>query len=213
MTPDPDDDGHRTSPSTWMRWRLLWRVHYGAPAALALVLWAVSLPLAVLVVERHKALHAADQDGGKATAAPGDLNRRRGSAATGTASASAATPSSNALAAALAAGDALLIEALPSTAQRGADLGALIAAARNAGLVPSQADYALETGTISGLARLRVDLPVRGSDAQLTRFMAMLDAQLPNAVVESLVLAPAGTRQAPRTSAHLNLVLFYRAPT
>jgi hypothetical protein len=218
MTPDLDSDGHHIGPSTWMRWRLIWRVHYGRPAALALLLWAVSVPMAVVGVDRYTAHRAAlsDHGTGSATAASGGSHDQAGtpaSAATSTSSAAAsAMQASTALAAALAAGDAQLIKALPSTAQRGADLGALISAARNAGLVPSQADYALETGTILGLARLRVDLPVRGSDAQLTRFMAMLDAQLPNGVVESLVVAPAGPRHSSRITANLHLVLFYRAP-
>lgn len=218
MTQNLDIDGQRIAPSAWMRWRLIWRVHYGTPAALALMLWAISVPLAVTVIDRYAvqraamAAHAKDS----AWATSDGLRGKASVAADATPSAphtaSLATSASTALATALAAGDAQLIEALPSTAQRGADLGTLVAAARHAGLVASQADYALETGTIPGLARLRVDLPVRGSDAQLTRFMAMLDAQLPNAVVESLVMAPAGPRQPQRLAAHLNLVLFYRAP-
>jgi hypothetical protein len=218
MTPDMDADGQRLGASAWMRWRLIWRVHYGAPAALALMLWAVSVPLALMNVDRIKPHRngTADRDIGAASASHDGLHGQLSAASSAlpaSHSASSTTPASTALAAALAAGDAMLIQALPSTAQRGADLGALVTAARNAGLLPSQADYALETGTISGLARLRVDLPLRGSDAQLTRFMAMLDAQLPNAVVESLALVPAGTRQPMRVNAHLHLVLYYRAPT
>jgi hypothetical protein len=218
MTPDLDSDGQRIGPSTWMRWRLIWRVHYGRPAALALLLWAVSVPMVIFGVDRYTANRAAlaDHRAGGAAAASGGSHDKAGPAASVATSeagaASSATQASTALAAALAAGDAQLIKALPSTAQRGADLGALISAARNSGLVPSQADYALETGTIAGLARLRVDLPVRGRNAQLTRFMVMLDAQLPNAVVESLVVAPAGPRHSSHITAHLHLVLFYRAP-
>ncbi|MBK6853749.1 MAG: hypothetical protein IPG93_19745 [Burkholderiales bacterium] len=228
MTAELDTDGHRVSPSTWMRWRLIWRVHYGTPAALALILWIISVPLAITVYDRYtvqraaKAAPAADPSaatpggsanpGGVTTGVAPLAQASSAAPAPAVAPASSALPAATALAAALAAGDAALIEALPTTAQRGADLGALITAARNAGLAPSQADYALETGAIRGLARLRVDLPVRGSGAQLARFMTMLDAQLPNAVVESLDMTPAGPRQPLRSDAHLHLVLFYRAP-
>ncbi|MEY2685958.1 MAG: hypothetical protein RL375_156 [Pseudomonadota bacterium] len=219
MTSDLDADQPRIGPTTWMRWRLLWRIHYGAPAAIALILWAIAIPLAITVVSRHTAQRAGVVDHEPDTlTARSVATQGTGQSASGTrppsASPAASGPlASTALATALAAGDALLIQALPTTAQRGADLGALVAAARNAGLVPAQADYALETGAISGLARLRIDLPVRGSDSQLARFMTMLDAQLPNAVVESLVMTTTGPRPSLRINAHLHLVLYYRAPT
>jgi hypothetical protein len=218
MTSELDSDGRRVGTTTWQRWQLLWRLNFGTPAALALTLWVICIPLAISAVDKLAAgrsvgrMGPAEAAASARASAPASQGQAQRVAAASAAVSHAGTGPNSALAAALAAGDAELIDALPATPQRSADLGVLISTATDAGLQPAQPDYAFENGNLPRLARLRVDLPVRGTDAQLAHFLTLLDAQLPNALLESLVIQPASQGSPGRVTAHLKLLLFYRTP-
>jgi hypothetical protein len=222
MSSELDSDGRRIDPTAWRRWQLMWRLHFGTPAALALTVWVICIPLAISAVDKLAATRAASHPGAPDAAAsahsPGQTDQAQAQAQSQRVAAASAgvsrvgTGANSALAAALAAGDARLIEALPATPQRSADLGVLISTASDAGLLLAPPDYALENGSLPRLARLRVDLPLRGTAAQLAHFLTLLDAQLPNSLLESLVIQPASPGSPLRVNAHLNLLLFYRTP-
>jgi hypothetical protein len=112
---------------------------------------------------------------------------------------------------------ARLIEALPPGSQRGADLGQLLAAVRTAGLSVQQADYALESSRIAGLARLKVDLQLQGTPAQLQQLLRLMQDRFTNLAIDVVELPAAGVRAsgsaaaAAPASVLLHTVQFYRA--
>jgi hypothetical protein len=133
--------------------------------------------------------------------------RSLGAAAPAPVPASVPTPASSAGRQSL---QTLINELLPPGSQRGSDLRMLLGVAAGAGLTVVQSDYALETSQLPGLARLRVDLALRGSDAQLQRLLAQAQDQFPNLAIESIEWLP-GAGKPGRANIGIHLVQFYRA--
>jgi hypothetical protein len=107
--------------------------------------------------------------------------------------------------------EAVLLEVLPLSMQRGADLGYLIATARGIGLTVVQSDYGMVASRLAGLAQLRVELSMRGTDAELQQLLVKAHEQFPNLAVESIQWLPAGSAVG-RANVALRVVQFYRAP-
>ncbi|MFM2118862.1 MAG: Type secretion system protein subtype b [Pseudomonadota bacterium] len=214
------------APTTW--WRrlaLLWRLHFGMPAAVGLAVLLICLPLLLRALEELREVRAEPQAtplrragvSGSPVTPPGIGTAAAGSASAAMATASGASASSPPGAAVAAASasvsvaqnlEALMLEVLPSGQRRGADLGELMRLARQAELTILQSDYGMEAARQPGLVRLRVDLVMRGSDGQLQQFLTRAQEQFPNLAVDGIQWQ--AQRQG-RPTISLQLLQFYRA--
>lgn len=105
--------------------------------------------------------------------------------------------------------EARVVQTLPGLPQRGRDVEALVGAARGAGLQLERADYTMAPEGGAGVARLQATLPLRGSYAQVRRFLATLLNTLPHAALESLQIERPDVRGTD-LRATARIVLFYR---
>jgi hypothetical protein len=215
----PDIDRLGTDQPLWRRLQLMWRLHFGLPATLGLAVLAVGGP--VLYNSRDELLDLRGGGSGQTQPTAGMPASPAASIAFRSLEPPAAAPVTLPVpvpvpaAPPLAAGttqslQTLINELLPPSSQRGADLGTLLGVARGTGLTVVQSDYMFEASQLPGLARLRVDLALRGSDAQLQRMLALAQEQFPNLAVDAIEWLP-GAAKPGRANIGLHVVQFYRA--
>jgi hypothetical protein len=213
----PDIDRLGTDQPLWRRLQLMWRLHFGLPATLGLAVLAVGGP--VLYNSRDELLDLRSGASGQIQPAAGMPASPAASIAfrslepPATAPVPVPVPASAAPQVAAATTRSLqnlINELLPPSSQRGADLGSLLGVARGAGLSVVQSDYTFEASQLPGLARLRVDLALRGSDGQLQRMLALAQEQFPNLAVDAIEWLPGATKPG-RANIGLHVVQFYRA--
>lgn len=111
-----------------------------------------------------------------------------------------------------------LDEGLPAIRQRGADLARLVEIARLADVELMRGDYSTDTageasagpssGTADAVVQWHVQLPVRGSYAQLRRFIAEVLNALPHAALVGLQIDRPDTQQ-PWVETTLRFTLYY----
>jgi hypothetical protein len=203
-------------PPWWRRLQLLWRLHFGMPATVGLAVLVVCLPLLLNAWDERAESRAANRQlplrGNPALSPSGDpaFARLEPTGAQLQVPGLPPIPTDGPGALVRPRASALMLEALPPSGQRGADLGYLVATARSTGLIVVQSDYGMETSRLPGLARLRVDLALRGTDAQLLQLLMKAHEQFPNLAVDSIEWFPAGP-SAGRANIGIHLVQFYRA--
>jgi hypothetical protein len=213
MTPPTLDRERQAGGETpvWHRLQLLWRLHFGMPATVSLAVLAVSLPFVFNAWDELQELRTTHRPllplrsslgqplpANDPTLADPTLVQPPGPPLD-----PSAPPSQRA--------EAVLLEVLPLSMQRGADLGYLIATARGIGLTVVQFDYGMVASRLAGLAQLRVELSLRGTDAELQQLLVKAHEQFPNLAVESIQWLPTGNA-AGRANLALRVVQFYRAP-
>lgn len=190
-TPDAAKPPERAT-RPWQPLKVTWQRRFSRPAALGLIMvvTAAVLALAVAPTLNDQAL---DLD------ARVDAARRQASVRAQAAPVAAPPRPEN---------------ALPDFAQRSADLATLVEIAQASQVDLPRADYKLEplSASRNGLIQWRLQLPVRGSYAQLRQFVAGLLNRLPHAALENLQIERTDTQQAELQST-LDLSLYYLAPT
>jgi hypothetical protein len=109
-----------------------------------------------------------------------------------------------------------LLDSLPPGSQRGADLARLIEISRHAEVELTRGDYSIEklsagndAGAADSVAQWRLQLPVRGSYAQLRRFVAELLNTIPHAALDGLQIDRPDTQQ-PWLETTLRVTFYYR---
>ena len=185
-----------TSGTPLRQWVVAWQLSFGRPGLLGLVLVA----LAVYAVAVHAPALRQQQ---------GELLARQQEAATRpVVSSRRATQASTA---------PQLLDSLPSASQRGADLAKLIEISRRTEVELTRGDYAIEKlsagndpgAQIDNVSQWRLQLPVRGSYAQLRRFIAELLNSVPHAALDGLQIDRPDTQQ-PWLETTLRVTLYYR---
>ncbi|MEY4747868.1 MAG: hypothetical protein RIQ60_82 [Pseudomonadota bacterium] len=207
-SPGHDHDRHVGSETPiWHRIHLLWRLHFGMPATVGLAVLTMSLPLVFSAWDELQDV--------RATHRPLPLRTSLGQPLAGMdpprADVTAVLPGAVQVGSPSQRAEAMLLEVLPQSQQRGADLGYLIATARGIGLSVVQFDYGMVASRLTGLALLRVELSLRGTDAELQQLLVKAYEQFPNLAVESVQWLPTGNA-AGRANMALRVVQYYRAP-
>lgn len=180
-----------------------WRVHVGRPGLIGLAgllaavyLIAVEVPSLkqrqTQLAQRQAALQA------EAAKAPASANRPARLAAV-----------SNAIA---------LLESLPPPSQRGADLTRLVELSQQLKVELARGDYAVERLDAAAdaaalgdeaISQWRLQLPVRGSYAQLRRYAAEMLNTMPHVALDGLQIDRPDTQQA-ELETTLRITFFYR---
>jgi hypothetical protein len=209
----PDIDRLGADQPLWRRLQLMWRLHFGLPATLGLAVLAVGGPVLFNSWDELRDLRGGGSGqtqpaaGMPASPAASIAFQNLGPAAPAPVPASAPTQVGAGSTPSL---QTQIAERLPPSSQRGTDVDPLLGVARGAGLTVVQSDFTFETSQVPGLARLRVDLALRGSDAQLQRMLAVAQEQFPNLAVDAIEWLP-GAAKPGRANIGLHLVQFYRA--
>ncbi|MEY8877063.1 MAG: hypothetical protein AB9M60_11180 [Leptothrix sp. (in: b-proteobacteria)] len=177
---------------------VLWRRQLGRPGVIALAL----VPVVIYVAAFHV-----------------PSVRREGQALQArVAAANAAQPALDAKRVRRTAVEPQQIDSLPPSSQRGQDLARLVEIAKRTEVELARGDYnteKLNAGNDPGanggesIAQWKVQLPVRGTYAQLRRFIAEMLNGLPNAALDGLQIDRPDTQQ-PWLESTLRVTLFYR---
>ena len=188
--PDTREPAGRAS-RPWQPLKVTWQRRFSRPAALGLFMLATAGVLALAV-----APSLADQ----ATDLDARVDAARRSATVRAQAAPVVVP-------------AKPEDQLPDFGQRSADLALLVEVAQASLVDLPRADYKLEPvgADRQGLIQWRLQLPVRGTYAQLRQFVAGLLNRLPHAALENLQIERADAQQA-ELQATLDLSLYYLAP-
>jgi hypothetical protein len=111
---------------------------------------------------------------------------------------------------------ASVLDALPPSSQRGSDLSRLIEISRRTEVELTRGDYTIEKlnagndrNGADGVTQWRLQLPVRGSYAQLRRFVAELLNGLPHAALDGLQIDRPDAQQ-PWVETTLRITFFYQ---
>ncbi|MGY0194541.1 GspMb/PilO family protein [Leptothrix sp. BB-4] len=196
----------RRGPPLLRRLAVAWRLHIGRPGLIGLV--GVLGALYLVGVEAPSLMQR-----------QADLARRQ-AAAQAEAAQAPASRSRPARMAAVSNAIALL-ESLPPPTQRGADLTRLVELSHQLKVELSRGDYAVERLDPAAdaaalgdeaISQWRLQLPVRGSYAQLRRFTAEMLNTMPHVALDGLQIDRPDTQQA-ELETTLRITFFYRGRT
>jgi len=196
----------RHGPPLLRRLGVAWRLHIGRPGLLGLAGLAVAVYLIGVegpALKHRQAELAQRQEALKAESAQAPATRSRPARMAAV---------SNAVA---------LLESLPPPSQRGTDLTRLVELAHQAKVELARGDYAVERLDAAAdaaalgdeaISQWRLQLPVRGSYAQLRRFAAEMLNTLPHVALDGLQIDRPDTQQA-ELETTLRITFFYRGRT
>ncbi|MDP4300545.1 GspMb/PilO family protein [Leptothrix discophora] len=193
----------RSVPAALRRLAVAWRLHVGRPglvglAGLLVALYLVGIEAPSLKQRQAELAQRLALQQEEAARTPATRSRPARLAAV-----------SNAIA---------LLESLPPPSQRGADLTRLVELAVQQKVELARGDYAVERldGTADAavlgdeaISQWRLQLPVRGSYAQLRRFAAEMLNTMPHVALDGLQIDRPDTQQADLETT-LRITFFYR---
>ena len=204
LTPLPP--ANRRGPAPLRRLAVAWRLHIGRPGLIGLAgllgaLYLIGIEAPSLMQRQADLARRQAAQQAEAAQAPATRSRPARMAAV-----------SNAVA---------LLESLPPPTQRGTDLTRLVELAHQAKVELARGDYAVERLDAAAdaaalgdeaISQWRLQLPVRGSYAQLRRFAAEMLNTLPHVALDGLQIDRPDTQQA-ELETTLRITFFYRGRT